>query len=152
MKPNQELRKKKQQQPKDYLNKQMERISALRYASKLAPLQCSAVSAAFCVREMNSNLPAMPYECDQITGYLFHNYLGLLTDDEGAVYRTICEGRKCHNTKQAERLIAGGEMEFYGKVRDRLLSECRDEIIVNRCPRCDTIRVLPHADCRRSLP
>src|SRR4051812_43020401 len=95
----------------------------------------------------------LPHEVDELTHYVFHNYAWLMTIVEMAAYKTLMVERKAEHSsslgmKRHLRLRFGssepavialldkGAREFCIATRDRILRDHKDEVLVNRCPKC----------------
>lgn len=104
---------------------------------------------------------------DELTKYVFDNYLGLLTFEEKAAYKSVMAERKIEDAESPETkrilrrfwvsggprvvsLLAGGPEAFFREARDRVLREHPDEVFLNYCPRCGGLARTPRArQCRR---
>ena len=49
------------------------------------------------------------------------------------------------NNKEVLALLANGAERFFVTVRDRILKECKDEVVLNYCPRCGALTRTPKA-------
>jgi hypothetical protein len=98
---------------------------------------------------------------DDITKYVFHNYANLMTENEAAAWKTFLWDAK-HEKGEMElpniladkfgsrhpevlKLVSKGAEGFFVGVRDRVLKEHKDEIILNYCPRCGALTRTPKA-------
>ena len=97
-------------------------------------------------------MPSLPAKHGELAQYIFKNYESFFTDNERRAWSTIVEGRPCGGAE----LLSGGELEFYGKVTDRIMAEHPNEIILNRCPKCTalcrtpTACLCPNPDCNHT--
>lgn len=98
----------------------------------------------------------------ELTAYVWHNYRNLLTPVESLTDKTLLAELKAEHSsdKMAAMLrqrwnaianpdvdaaLAEGADEFRGRVRKRIVKECADQIVVNRCPSCSRIVATPKA-------
>jgi hypothetical protein len=99
---------------------------------------------------------------DDITKYILSNYWGLLTSEEKIAYKLILGEQKSleifspelqnrfkaswtsKNPKVAS-LLADGNEEFFQSIRDRILRDHSDKIILNLCPKCNSLARTPRA-------
>jgi hypothetical protein len=99
---------------------------------------------------------------DDVTTYVFHNYFHLLTLNEQLAWKTCLGGAKGEasgsedyarflsdkfgsHRKEILELLSKGPESFFVGVRDRVLKEHRDKIILNYCPRCGALTRTPEA-------
>ena len=106
----------------------------------------------------------MEYDEDrELTRYVWDNYQQLMTEFEWRVGRAIVGRAKATAVKspemagafhrewgevgvpEVETALADGPEVFRQRVRDRLLSERRSEVFVNRCPKCARVVRTPQA-------
>ncbi|HBN74932.1 MAG TPA: hypothetical protein DD473_03740 [Planctomycetaceae bacterium] len=106
-------------------------------------------------------------EEEQLTEYIFHNYLNLLNEVEHLANRAFIAEWKAQATdskNMAEALrknwgspddprvleeMQDGYDEFLVRIRNRILSRHSDIVFVNRCPSCQSIVATPKAQqCR----
>jgi hypothetical protein len=98
---------------------------------------------------------------DDVTKYVFHNYANLMTENEASAWKTF--GWQAKNEKggnelpdflankfgsqrtEVLELRSKGAESFFVGVRDRILKEHKDEIILNYCPRCGALTRTPKA-------
>jgi hypothetical protein len=90
---------------------------------------------------------------DELAKYIFDHYHNLLTFEEKAVYKSLVAEFKIKNANRPEmksmlrkawvsndprvvELLAHGPEAFMESVRDRVLHEHRDEVVLNHCPKC----------------
>jgi hypothetical protein len=100
-------------------------------------------------------------ELDDVTKYVFHNYANLLTENEASAWK-ICLWQAKNETSGNELpnfladkfgsrrpevlvLLSKGTESFFLGVRDRVLREYKDKIILNYCPRCGALTRTPKA-------
>lgn len=98
----------------------------------------------------------------ELTEYLWHNYQQLLTELESRAASALLIEEKAANSSphMAKRLrqtwglqndpavmaaLADGRAAFRDRVRDRLLRECADSIVLNRCEKCSRLVATPRA-------
>jgi hypothetical protein len=107
-------------------------------------------------------------DMDELTRYVFRNYSSLLTPLEADGFRRILDDTmdrvRAESDLPAEHMIEleirrwvyasvfSGRIEvsmdalrFMERVRDRVLRDHADEVLLNRCPRCDALARLPTA-------
>lgn len=89
--------------------------------------------------------PEPPSTASDLAEYLFRNYESLLNNDERAAYRTLIEGRLCGPEAIVDSLLAEGELPFYNRVTQRIMTFHRDKIILSRCPKCNSLCKTPKA-------
>ena len=99
---------------------------------------------------------------DRITSYLIANYSNLMTIPEHAAYGEILLAEKQAATASshvgeelarrlqqahpsARDLLVGGPEQFFARLTDRLLTECREDISLNYCPKCGSLARTPLA-------
>ena len=99
---------------------------------------------------------------DDVTRYVFHNYLHLMSLHEKAAWRNCTVSMKGEGSGDPEyarslmmhagsqdpqvlELLSRGPEHFFISTRDRLLKEHQDEIFLNRCPRCGALAITPQA-------
>jgi len=103
----------------------------------------------------------LPYELDELTHYIFHNYWGLMTIAEKLAYKTLMAERKAaHSSEDMKiylhrhfgstepevvKLLDGGAREFLIATRDRILRDHAQDVFLNRCPKCNTLARTPEA-------
>ena len=103
----------------------------------------------------------LPYELDELTHYVFHNYLSLMTVAERGAYKALMEERKAEHYSdgmkthlrvrfgssepEVVRLLDGGAREFLTATRDRILRDHAAEVFLNRCPKCGALARTPQA-------
>jgi hypothetical protein len=99
----------------------------------------------------------------ELTRYVWHYFMSLMTDFErrvgGAIFgrgkaaasaspqmRRWLSQRWGHvGEPDIEEALADGAEAFRRRVRDRILSEHRSDVFVNRCPRCERVVRTPTA-------
>lgn len=101
-------------------------------------------------------------ELTALTEYVFHNYYGLLTLEEKRIEKARISRIKASNSdgKISELLekrwgfaddpevnsqLADGGVKFRSRVCQRILDECSEQIVVNRCPNCARVVRTPKA-------
>jgi hypothetical protein len=108
--------------------------------------------------------PLWPAQHDELCGYLLKNYQRLLTPGERTAWHFINistyvahkpEAESYLRVKQrimnwdgypdAARLLAQGEAAFYDAVKARLLVQCPEVVVINRCPKCQALCRTPTA-------
>jgi hypothetical protein len=99
---------------------------------------------------------------DDVTRYVFHNYLYLLTENEKLAWKTCLATAKGEasgsedyarfladkfGSRQCEilALLSNGPESIFVATRDRLLKEHNDKIVLNYCPRCGALTRTPKA-------
>jgi len=99
---------------------------------------------------------------DDVTRYVFHNYMYLLTTDEKLAWKTCLSTAKGEasgsedcarflsdkfgsHRKEILALLSNGPENFFITARNRLLKEHTDEIILNYSPRCGALTRTPKA-------
>ena len=98
---------------------------------------------------------------DQLSWYIVEHYRELMTPDELAALRGFnvqikltdasSEAHKgmlkiwAPETEKSKRLMESGVISFYDAVRDRVLSEHADQVVINRCPFCEALARTPRA-------
>ena len=99
----------------------------------------------------------------ELTSYLWHNYRKLMTPLESLANKAIHAEMKAQHAspkmaavlrdrwgeKNDAAVVAAledGPQAFRDRVRDRLLRECADEIIIKRCPKCSRVIATPQAE------
>lgn len=98
---------------------------------------------------------------EELTSYVINYYPHLLTKVEAqALNSIIAEAKaKVYGGQMAEhirqnyvstapevlRLLANGVHTFRQRVRDRILSEHKNEVYLNRCPKCHALTRTPSA-------
>ena len=104
----------------------------------------------------------LPYEVDELTHYVFHNYSSLMTLAEKAAYKALILERKGQHSSSEDmkRLLRGrsgmqepevvtllgkGASEFLVATRDRILRDHKDQVFLNRCPKCGALARTPRA-------
>jgi hypothetical protein len=97
---------------------------------------------------------------DDVTRYVFHNYIHLLTENEKLAWKTCLATAKGEASgsedyahfladkfgsrrKEILELLSKGAESFFTGVRDRVLKEHKDKIILNYCPRCGALTRTP---------
>lgn len=109
------------------------------------------------------NWDADRYDDDrELTEYIWDNFGSLMTDLERRAARTLVAEAKAsaspgrvanvlrerwgrHSDPEVARALEQGADAFRRRVRDRILSEMGDAVIVNRCAACDRIVATPRA-------
>ena len=102
-------------------------------------------------------------ETKVLTDYVWWNYRSLMTDFERLVGNAIIGRLKADAAKSkrlaailhrrwartgdpdVESALAGGAEAFRQRVADRVMTEHRDEVDLNRCPECNRIPRTPRA-------
>jgi hypothetical protein len=108
---------------------------------------------------------------DRLTRYLIMNYSRLMTIPEHAAYRAVALSEKAASSSSpaigdrlessvtsgdpvVRGLLEGGPQAFFDRLRNRLMSEHREEIVLTCCPRCGALARTPQAkqcpDCYHS--
>jgi ssDNA-binding Zn-finger/Zn-ribbon topoisomerase 1 len=103
----------------------------------------------------------LPHEMDELTHYIFHNYSALMTLAEKAAYKALMLERKGeHSSEDMKRflrarfgsrdsalmaLLDKGAAEFLKTTRDRVLRDNKDDVFLNRCPKCRRLARTPKA-------
>jgi hypothetical protein len=103
----------------------------------------------------------LPHEVDELTHYIFHNYSALMTLAEKAAYKALMLERKGeHSSEDMKRflrtrfgsrdaavaaLLDRGVVQFLTATRDRILKEHKNEVFLNRCPKCGSLARTPEA-------
>ena len=103
----------------------------------------------------------LPADADDVTRYIFHNYRHLLSTEEQVAWKAISAYYKAEGdeTSAACRLamrelaintdrrqeVLRDPLTFYVAVRDRLLTECAQDIVLNHCPKCGALARTPKA-------
>jgi hypothetical protein len=98
---------------------------------------------------------------DDVTKYVFHNYPNLMTENEASAWKTYlwqAKNETCgkelpdfladkFGSRRHEVLVllSKGAESFFIGVRDRVLKEHKDKIILNYCPRCGALTRTPKA-------
>lgn len=99
---------------------------------------------------------------DDITKYIVNNYWGLLTSEEKTAYKLILgeqKGQEIFSPELQKRfraawdsknpnvlsLLDDGPEEFFRSIRDRILREYSEMIILNLCPKCNSLARTPKA-------
>ena len=107
--------------------------------------------------------PKPAYDEDrELTTYIWNNYFQLLTPKESLGSKAMLATDKAESSSPSMRrlireryghiddpevayMFTDGTEAFRDRVRDRILRECGDEIIVNRCSECSKIVRTPKA-------
>jgi hypothetical protein len=100
-------------------------------------------------------------DSDSLTNYIVNHYSNLFTDLEARAQRLWWIRAKagpnpnsywksellaCQSDNPAlNALLAEGPKAFHDKIRDRILAEHSDKIVLNRCPKCGTLARTPQA-------
>jgi hypothetical protein len=101
-------------------------------------------------------------DMDDTTKYVFHNYLPLLTENEKLAWKSLSAAAKGEASQseqyahflstrfrsdraQVVSLLKKGPHEFFVGVRDRVLKEHKDNVILNHCPKCGALARTPRA-------
>ncbi len=99
---------------------------------------------------------------DELTRYVFFNYMYLLTVHEAAAYKSILGQQKVQSSDspkmqnlirsswissdpEVRALLEKGEDHFMNSVRDRILREHREQVFLNHCPKCRALAKTPRA-------
>jgi ribosomal protein L40E len=99
---------------------------------------------------------------DELTRYIIKNYGNLMTATEAAAYKNvIIEGKVEHTSSESvkaklrqswitgdaevKELLKNGPDVFLEIVRERILKEHSDQVILNRCPKCNALARTPTA-------
>ncbi|HSQ23210.1 MAG TPA: hypothetical protein VLN44_02310 [Pyrinomonadaceae bacterium] len=99
---------------------------------------------------------------DDLARYIVNHYQNLMTLEEKAAYKSVLGETKVANTdnmamKHALQehwvsdnprvcaLLANGADAFMANVRDRILREHPNDILLNHCPRCRALAKTPTA-------
>jgi hypothetical protein len=77
---------------------------------------------------------------DELTAYIIKNYIHLMTILERAAYKNL--DVKDYRVKE---LLKNGAEPFLQSVCERILREHREELIINRCPKCEALARTPFA-------
>ena len=97
-----------------------------------------------------------------LTWYVINYYGGLMTRAEALAYRTFLVDEKVRHgyapepledlrttDPEALSLMHEGIEQFARRVRDRILREHRDRVVLNTCPKCGGLAMTPRAQqCR----
>jgi hypothetical protein len=103
-----------------------------------------------------------PFELDEMTKYVLHNYSPLLTLTEHLAWKTyVIEAKADYASSEDHRrslrrkfgtsganavaLLESGPEHFFVSVRDRELREHKDKVVLNKCPVCDALCRTPEA-------
>lgn len=93
---------------------------------------------------------------DSLTKYIFDNYYMYMTLTENMAWRYFVF-KEQGNTDAAKnyergnfgtevsRFIKMGEVEFYNFVRDRIMNQYREKILLNYCPKCGHLTRTPES-------
>ena len=98
----------------------------------------------------------------ELTDYIWHNYAHLRTDLETRAGNAAIAERKAQaasgqianvlrnkwgiaSDPRFAELLKDGLDEFRRRVRDRILADSADEVVINRCARCQCIVATPRA-------
>jgi hypothetical protein len=101
-------------------------------------------------------------EDETLTRYIWHNYRELMSNFEREVdlvaivrqhaqkanpqlHQALLDHQGRCGDPAIESALEAGFRAFYQRVRDRLLDEHSDQIVINRCPSCDRIVRTPRA-------
>jgi hypothetical protein len=93
---------------------------------------------------------------DELTLYIIKNYSYLMTFFEAAAYKNIVIGGKIENASSDEyktsliekfiveddrvkELLQNGAEPFLQSVCERILREHAEEVVMNRCPKCNNL-------------
>jgi len=99
---------------------------------------------------------------DKLTRYIFNYYPHLMTLHEQAAYRSVLGEEKAESSDSAKMrnllrrkfvspdpevlsMLDKGAEHFMNVVRDRILSEQRDQVFQNHCPKCEALAHTPTA-------
>jgi hypothetical protein len=99
---------------------------------------------------------------DELTKYIFDHYNNLLTLEEQAAYKSIFAEFKIKHANspgmkerlrktlvsddpRVVELLAHGPEAFMESVRDRVLHEHRDQVVLIHCPKCGALTKTPRA-------
>jgi hypothetical protein len=102
------------------------------------------------------------FELDDVTRYIFHNYFDLLTVMETLAWKTYIVETKAGHSRSgdyrailrrqfgtsdptATALLDKGPEHFFTSVRDRVLREHANTVVLNKCPRCGALCRSPEA-------
>ena len=77
---------------------------------------------------------------DELTAYIIKNYSGLMTFFERVAYKNM--DVKDYRVKE---LLKNGTEPFLQSVCERILREHQEEVIINRCPKCEALARTPIA-------
>lgn len=110
---------------------------------------------------IRNDQPLLLYQMDNICRYIFHNYLHLLTRNESLAYHNILVDFKTRNSDTKHKnflksrigsaapevmaLLADGNEKFYARICERILTEDKEKVMLNLCPKCDTLCRTPLA-------
>jgi hypothetical protein len=106
--------------------------------------------------------PATYNDEREFTLYVWHNYQHLLTAEEFKVWNAVVAEQKAEGASpalarairerfvpqddpQVAQAIAGGFALFQQRARDRMLAAHSNEVIINRCARCQRIVARPRS-------
>jgi hypothetical protein len=104
----------------------------------------------------------LPYEMDELTHYIFHNYFPLMTLAEKMAHRALMFASKGERSNSDEMkirmrrhfqstnpealaLLDKGAREFFIATRNRVLRDHSKEIFLNHCPKCGALARTPKA-------
>ncbi len=100
---------------------------------------------------------------DKLTKYIFNHYPHLMTLHEKAAYKSVIGEEKVESNSDSPQmqnfirrswvssdpevrsLLEKGVEHFMNAVRDRILSEQRDQVFLNHCPKCGALANTPRA-------
>ncbi len=95
---------------------------------------------------------------DDLTAYVFRSYRHLLTPEEWETYQTLTVHSKDNAVSRAllAKVWHGREPElgrvlgqdpdlYFRSVKDRILHDHPDEIVINRCSKCGGLAQTPQA-------
>jgi hypothetical protein len=98
---------------------------------------------------------------DELTRYIFIYQAHLMTEQERAANRAILGEEKAHGVEgslrefyrkhlcstdpEVMKLVAKGREKFIADVVERILREQYDEVVFNRCPKCQALARTPTA-------
>jgi hypothetical protein len=98
---------------------------------------------------------------ETLTNYIFHNYGHLLAPVESLALRSLYGDAKASassgkmadflrkhfvsNEAEVKHLPADGARAFRARMRDRILAEHKDEVVLNRCASCGSLARTPLA-------
>lgn len=111
---------------------------------------------------MSQTLQLIDCEADELTAYIFKNYFGLLTIHEKRAwknctvelkvggsaneeYKAAIRARHVDLDPQTQALLENGQECFLANVRDRVMKEHADQIVLKRCPKCAALCRTPEA-------
>ena len=100
----------------------------------------------------------------ELAEYLWHNYLELFTTNEKLAAKTLLAEQKMasptmsdamrtvmqrnwvsRGNTEIDKLLENGSEQFRIRTAYRVLEDCKEQVVVNRCPLCSRIVATPRA-------